>query len=150
MVCLIANSLYAHGTCECVGDPDTMNTKQHANDTYECVGIAHGTCTCECVGDLCMHMAHDTCECMGDPDTMNPCCIFTPNAYIPNNMHPMYNVPQLATTGHSQPLQTKYFANGGSLAITSMSQVTECMAMIWHAAMTNTGDPHEFKACHVQ
>ena len=35
-------------------------------------------------------------------------CIFTPYACIPNNMHPMYNVPQLATTGHSQPPQTKY------------------------------------------
>ena len=47
-----------------------------------------------------------------------------PAACIPNNMHPMYNVPQLATTvSHSQPLPTKYFANGGSIAVISMSQV---------------------------
>jgi hypothetical protein len=55
-------------------------------------------------------------------------CIFTPYACIPNKMHPMYIVPQLATgVSHSQLLPTTYCANGGSLAIISMSQVTGCM-----------------------
>ena len=64
-------------------------------------------------------------------------CIFTPYACIPNKMHPMYIVPQLATgVSHSQLLPTTYCANGGSLAIISMSQVTGCMTRIWHVAMT--------------
>ena len=92
IVRLIANSLYAHGSCECVGDT--------RYDEY-------------------------------------PWCIFTPDVCIPNNMHLMYDVPQLATTiSQSQPLSTKYCAKSGSLAVISMSQRTECMAMIWHVAIT--------------
>ena len=61
-------------------------------------------------------------------------CVYTK---LPNNMHPMYNVPQLAAiVSHSQPPLTKYFANGGSIAVISMSQVDECMAMIWHVVTT--------------
>ena len=61
----------------------------------------------------------------------------------------MYNVPKLASNvSQVQPLPTKYCANGGSLAMLSMSEVTKSMARIRHVVMAYRC-PHEFKAYHM-
>ena len=81
--------------------------------------------------------AHGTRECVSDEDTMNIYGVSSPpHACIPNYMHPMHFVPQLATgINHSQPLLITYCAFDSLIAIISMYQVAECMTRIWSVAM---------------